>query len=942
MKQFLVIAALLTALFFSGKSQQRFGGNKPTVSWKQVNNQMVRVIYPGALDSVAARVALVSQALSEQTAATIGTKERKINIVLQPHTTFSNAYVGLGPYRSEFFMTPLQNSFELGSLSWADNLVIHEYRHVQQYNNFNVGLSKFFGILFGENGRALTNALAIPNWFWEGDAVFQETLVSEQGRGRLSFFYNDFRALWQAQKNYDWMKLRNGSLRDFVPDHYRLGYLQVAYGRKQYGDDFWKNLTRDAASFKGLFYPFQKAIKKHSGNNYSKFRTSALQHYKQQYSDTILSGVKSKHFIGDKEFPAFTENNTIIYVKSSYSQVPIFVELKNGIERKIRVRDVSLDKQFSYKNGKIVYASYRPDERWSWNDYSELQLLDITTGRQRTITRKTKYFSPDISNDGKTILAVHVKPGGNSALHIINAADGTIQKQLSNTQQLFYTYPKWINEKTAVAAVRNATGQMALVKINLEEGSTENLTPYSWRVMGFPSVKGDTVYFTASDGTNDQLCAVDIHANKTYQINVKNKGIGIYQPTLSNDKLSYSTFTAYGYLLQQEEKTLLSWKELSAEEWSAIQNNQNGQFAKAGGTNLLATVASQQMAVTSYPKTFRLFNFHSLYPLVNDPDYTLSAIGENVLNTLQSELYVNYNRNEGSKQVGYNVVYGQWFPYITLGANYTFDRNEIFNNANRIYWNETQFLAGLNVPLNLSKGRSLTRINIASNFIYNQPSYRGIYKDSVRSGSFGYLNNILVFSHQAQQARQHIYPRFAQTLSVNYRNAVSNRTAHQFNANASLYFPGLHVNHNLVINLAWGAKDTLRQVNFSNSFPFSRGYSSQNLYRMRKWGINYHFPLIYPDKGVANMIYLLRVRANAFFDHTIGNVAFRNSQTNQLFRRNANFRSAGAELFFDTKWWNELPLSIGLRYSRLLDKDLFGAAGNNRFEIVLPVNLLQR
>jgi hypothetical protein len=67
MKVFLAIAVLLTALFSSGKAQQRFGGNRPTISWKQVNNSVVRVIYPGALDSVAARVAIVSQALSGQT-----------------------------------------------------------------------------------------------------------------------------------------------------------------------------------------------------------------------------------------------------------------------------------------------------------------------------------------------------------------------------------------------------------------------------------------------------------------------------------------------------------------------------------------------------------------------------------------------------------------------------------------------------------------------------------------------------------------------------------------------------------------------------------------------------------------------------------------------------------------------------------------------------------
>jgi len=53
------------------------------------------------------------------------------------------------------------------------------------------------------------------------------------------------------------MKLRNGSYKDFVSNHYEPGILLVAYGREKYGDTFGKNVTQDAASFKGLFYPFQ-------------------------------------------------------------------------------------------------------------------------------------------------------------------------------------------------------------------------------------------------------------------------------------------------------------------------------------------------------------------------------------------------------------------------------------------------------------------------------------------------------------------------------------------------------------------------------------------------------------------------------------------------------------------------------------------------------------
>jgi hypothetical protein len=102
-------------------------------------------------------------------------------------------------------MTPLQNSLQLGSLQWNEQLALHEYRHIQQYMNFRKGLSKLAYYVAGEEGQSVANAAAVPDWFFEGDAVFQETLVSEQGRGRLPEFFNGYRSLWEAGKKYSYM-----------------------------------------------------------------------------------------------------------------------------------------------------------------------------------------------------------------------------------------------------------------------------------------------------------------------------------------------------------------------------------------------------------------------------------------------------------------------------------------------------------------------------------------------------------------------------------------------------------------------------------------------------------------------------------------------------------------------------------------------------------------
>jgi hypothetical protein len=52
-----------------------------------------------------------------------------------------------------------------------------------------------------EDGYALASNAAVPDWFFEGDAVYQETVLSEQGRGRLPQFLNAYPSLWLSGKD---------------------------------------------------------------------------------------------------------------------------------------------------------------------------------------------------------------------------------------------------------------------------------------------------------------------------------------------------------------------------------------------------------------------------------------------------------------------------------------------------------------------------------------------------------------------------------------------------------------------------------------------------------------------------------------------------------------------------------------------------------------------
>jgi hypothetical protein len=101
---------LLFTFYFS--CAQQFGGNPSSIHWQQINTDTVRIIFPQGFETKAQRIASVIHTMQRGYAHTIGDKIRKINIVLQNQTLLSNGYVGLAPYRSEFYTTPPQNAFE--------------------------------------------------------------------------------------------------------------------------------------------------------------------------------------------------------------------------------------------------------------------------------------------------------------------------------------------------------------------------------------------------------------------------------------------------------------------------------------------------------------------------------------------------------------------------------------------------------------------------------------------------------------------------------------------------------------------------------------------------------------------------------------------------------------------------------------------------------------
>lgn len=937
-----VLGLFLVVLFFNIQVRaQVFGGNPASVKWKQINTDTVRIVFPEGLDSIAQRVAALTHYMQRTSAATIGGDKRKVSIVLQNGVTYSNGYVGLSPYRSEFYLMPPQSPLELGAQSWADNLAIHEFRHVEQYSNFRHGLSRLMSFLFGQDGQALANAGAVPDWFFEGDAVYNETLLSLQGRGRLPLFFSGYKSLLYENRHFSYMKLRNGSLKDYVPDHYRLGYLLVAYGREKYGDTIWRKITQDAVRFKPLLYPLQGALKKHTGISYRQFVADAMSYYQQQWKNepahvTDWVTPTENNNVVNYQYPYRATDGSLVALRSSYTRIPgIYRLLPDGSEQQIAVRDIAYDTYFSYNNERIAYAGYRPDARWGNKEYSDISIFDIKDGSTRKITRKGRYFSPDISHDGKLVVATTYSESQHSGIVLLDS-EGKVIRSTGEGSGHVFSFPKFSADDAFIYWLsRDEQGRMAIESQATSGGEITPVLPFANRILSYPVVQGDTLLYTCSNNGNDEIWAYLASSGKHYRM--AGHHTGLYQAVNANDgKLISAVFTAKGYRLGRV-----------AAQWQPVSGNDSLETLYAPKTsnsflnNTLQRQLPEKYTVAPYHKAFRLSNFHSWQPDYDDPDFTFTVYGENVLNTYQSQLYYQYNRNEGFHKAGYTGIYGGWYVQPFVGASRTWDRNTYYNADTSFYWNENNLRAGLQLPLNFSGGKRYRYLTLSSSYNLLQRKWTGTAEKLLVAWPYvNYLESRIQYSSQIQATARQIYPHWAHSLVVQFRN-VLNSSLHgqQLLVSGNLYLPGLAPSHSIMINAAYQGRDTLvsnytRGIVFESNFPFSRGYQGVSYPRMWKVGMNYHLPLWLPDWGMAQLVYFRRIRANVFYDLT-GGRSLRYGTT-------THFATVGTEIYFDTRWWNQESVTFGIRYNRLLNNEFTGVKNANVWQIIWPVNLFNR
>ncbi len=943
-----IIAIFFLALLSSGAGvAQEFGRFKPGIEWRQINTAPVRVIFPKGLESQASRVANNIRYLNENNRFSIGPLYKKFDLILNNQGVVSNGYVSLMPFRAEFYTTPMQDGSALGAMPWLDLLSIHEYRHVLQFINRRRGLTKLTWWLFGDTGWASEIRMNTPAWFFEGDAVATETALTDQGRGRLPSFFEQSRSILLSRTEYSYMKARNGSYRDRVPDSYELGYLLCSYGREEFGNDLWSKVIQPTSLFKGVIYPFSNSLQDYTGMRTKQFYKKALSHYRDkwtvEFSQSDLTPFKSlsarTKTVTDYRFPVFQADGTLLVYKQSYQQAgAIYRITPDGAEVKICATGISLDPYFTTSGNQITWCEVTWDERYSSKSYSDVVIYDTDTYKKTYLTRKQRLFSPALSPNGKMILATDIDALGNCSIKILDSQTGSVISTLPNPDSLIYTYPKWDPEgNSIISSARTRSGNMLIIWQMLSSGSITELTTGCNQVIGEVLVTPDVILFSSGyTGINNIF---SFSASDGIIRQLTSSGIGARYPAVSSDgkRLVYSEAGIKGLSLVSASMDSLLWKPIVPVPLDQIERFEFSYFQAEGG-NILNKIPDRKLEATPYRQWLHPLRIHSwsLIPGISSAGINLTS--DNILQNLHLEGEFNYYFNEESPAFSAKVLYGGLYPVISAGISRNYRLPDIQSLLDGTENGEPVSLDNLlsveaRVPLNFTKGEYERRAALSAGYHY-------ISAEDIRSGYHDSPGILIIHALAAKarvsgvrkRARQNISTPLGLALDFTASQSIGLTHAAQYQVIGDFAVRGLFPNHNLVISAGWKYEKDLNLYQFLDLFLYPRGFSISPTDWMITLQSAYHLPLVYPDLGFWGFFYCSRIRADIFADYAYASIPDTyNSISDGI------FASVGTELIFDTKWFNLAEIPLGLRFSLLLTNDFNQPLKRTRFEFVLPI-----
>jgi len=905
--------------------------NPASVRWQQIRTPQFRVIYPADFEAEAQRTARALQAVlvpsklgfMPPVAQSLDKKPRRIDVILQNRTTSANGFVTLAPRRSEFFTVPPQDYNFLGTNDWLELLTVHEMRHVVQFDKSRIGINKLAYWLFGNNMLLALSGVAIPTWFWEGDAVGVETALTPSGRGRIPHFDLVYRTQLLERRGFGYHKAMLRSFRDFVPDHYVLGYHFTTYLKRKHGAGIFGPITQDAWRQSIVPFTFSSAIKKHTGQ-YVRKAYRDMNHeldslWRGQLADLPLSNAnilgkrKSKTFT-EYEFPQYLSDGSVLALRSGIGDIQQFVRIADGQASVVFTPGIIANTgQLSVVNDQIVWNEFNYDKRWQMQNFQVIKIYNLKTKQLRTLTHRTRYVAAAFSPDNRQIATIEVSRDNQYSLCLLGADSGQVIRRFPNPLNDFLAMPRFsaTGEHLVCLRIRKGVGK-TISRMNLATGEQTDLLPFSHENIGHPVPHSHYVFYNSPYMGIDNIYALDTQTGKRWQ--VTSRKFGAYNPAISPDGKSmvFNDFQVNG--MEVAEMRLLP------ELWTPLAKVQDRNVryyeplvVQEANANLLLQQRDTTFLTKKYAKSSGLFNVYSWSPLVSPDDpraLQVAFYAQNLLSTTNTTIGLDYNAAERTASYFGAVTYQGFYPMLNFSLR-TGERsaNETVNNrSNTFHWRETSANFSVNIPFILTNSKYLRSAGLAMGTSYRKVgNYEGSQLNRL-SGDLYALTYRASYAATLRRSRRDLVGKFGWVGRLNFAHTPvgGDFNSQLFAAESQLFLPGLIKHHSLGVRTSFQREDA-QNYRFGSPIVFPRGYRYAGHFQLWNTAIEYRAPLFYPDWSLGPFVNLQRIKTMLFADVGLG--------TNPG-RADTPYRTMGVDLTFDLNFLRipALLFDLGVRY----------------------------
>lgn len=827
------------------------GQNSSSVKWRQIRTDDFQIIFPADFNSKAVELANYIAAANKYSREYINSKPKKISIILQNNTTVDNGFVTLAPWRSEFYAVPSQ---ENEGVDWLKKLAIHEYRHVIQIEKFNEGIGKLLFILMGEQGLGALIVATTPLWMMEGDAVSIETRYTAVGRGEYGPFLREFKAQVAESDSYSYEKASFGSFKDFVTDHYKLGYFMVEHIKVTYGENVIDSVLTCVRRNPFVPFPFSYHLKKVTGKTTVEIYQEVVDKLKneaqlqlEETTEIDFLSPESKDYLNFYN-PVVDGFGGLFCFEDSYDKIPTLVHIKDQKVQKILTVG-RLDKNsFSLSGDYLVWAEKRRDPRWQYRDYSEVILFNFKTKKRKRIKRRTRWFSPDIDELSEKMVVVSVNKANGFQLVVLNL-EGEILKKSDTLDGIVY-HPRW--EGNEIIFTELLRGESHVKKWNFVTGAFSEITKVDFP-LSFPRFYQKGILAQASIDGKDQI----IFMKKDSVFSVVTPQFGLQFFDEYKDSIYYSDYHSTGSRIGVSKiKMKFLRKNRASKEESKSDDS-----------------SSSQYEVKKYYPLLHLFNIHSWAPFSFYPASQSAKIGGSVfsqdkLGISTTVLNYDYNWFQNSSQFAAEYDFSFLYPALFIKYEKGSQPNAVESGVATSIKQES-LIGGGRLNLLFDNNSYSKYVNLLFAYVQSKTDYdfSDTYKDTLVVSEN--LQSVVAFSTALRRAKKNIYSRYSLSLQARtFFNLRDDNHAFYYKTQSTL--PGLFKNH----GFKFAFSEQLSGNRFvPNYITEPLGYLKHGYEDARKMELEYGFPVWYPDLVISHFAYFQRIKMAVFYERMWLNTA---------------------------------------------------------------------